>query len=366
MKVTQAQLASFLLGGVVIGFSVNVLSGMWPGNEFVFATLGALAAILTFLLPTDGFLRRQRYGRALGVRTLAVCLVVGYPFVVAWQTSRDASRGFDLIATVVPTVCLWLASSLLLYVSSSISFSRVALGAASELGGMVFLLAGFWNVLARGQPMWGQAVYLLLGVTFVLVGVSLLLRDAARVDRRTGAAALLSGGTALILLGWRDIGPWGLLTGLAFWLLGVEVVLNTGRRLSDVAILLVGVVSILLGGVSLIGGGGYLFGIGFALLGVVALLVRAELRRDQLAVALYPSRSRALAFLLGGAALVLLGPAFLLTDVGLALPATAALLGGLALLMIGAGLLVPSSALRRAARRAQVWLLSGAEEGRPK
>jgi hypothetical protein len=51
MKVTQSQLLSFIGGSVIVAFAVNVASTTWRGNEWIWGSLGFLAALAIFLAP---------------------------------------------------------------------------------------------------------------------------------------------------------------------------------------------------------------------------------------------------------------------------------------------------------------------------
>src|SRR5215211_2615622 len=172
VKVTQAQLQSFLLGGVVVGFVVNVLSGTWKGHEWFWGTLGGLGVLAVYIIPKDGFLRRHRYGRTPGIQLLAVLLVIAYPIAVWWLSRSD-----QFFAFLAPAVILWLASSLLLWTSSEAAFGEVAFASGNVLASLPLLLGGV-VVIRDGWPPFGMT--LLLGrVPLLLSGVALLLSGVA-------------------------------------------------------------------------------------------------------------------------------------------------------------------------------------------
>jgi hypothetical protein len=173
MKVTQSQLLTFIGGAVIVPFAVNVASDTWRGNEWIWGSLGFLAVIAIFLVPSDGWLRRHKYGQARWVRLIALVLLICYPFIV-WTLSH--SHG--LLAVLTPALFLWAASVLLLWTSSGVSAPQVAAASAYVLFALVAL---HWAVVDLQQGSTADGVLNLIAGVGLSVASAGLIRDSPKL-----------------------------------------------------------------------------------------------------------------------------------------------------------------------------------------
>ncbi|MDR0843323.1 MAG: hypothetical protein LBP68_07895 [Acidobacteriota bacterium] len=193
------------LGTFLLGIVGNILAVMIFDYWWVFAIAVMLAFFMAMVIPADGILRRHPDGAALWVRLLAVVMLAAYPFVL----KACLTRQHNLATMLIPAICLWLTSSILLYSSTRSEFSDTAICSAMWAVGMAILLVGE-ALLLGGDTLFGVASLLfgvasllggdtLFGVAFLLLGVAFLLpsrrsqvkttiqRVRAALARRPGA-----------------------------------------------------------------------------------------------------------------------------------------------------------------------------------